>query len=314
MANILITGATGFLGRNLCEHLSNQGHKVKGTVRAEQIPSKINWETTLLPSIDDNADWLPHLKNIDVVIHCAATNSDQGASADSFNTINVLGSKRLAAQAIEANVKKFIFLSSAKVYGENSPPNTAFIEKKTLSPPDAYALSKANAEEQLNSLEFGQTQLLILRPPLIYGPGMKGNFLSLLKLCSKSIPLPFGLANQRRSFLYIGNLLCFIQHVITNSEEFCETVNICDPSDLTLKELTSTLRSLMHRAPRQLPIPTQLFLLLATILRKRSAYDRLFGPLCIDSAKAGSVFTWAPTYTTAEGLKLTVEHYRGKLF
>lgn len=312
MANILVTGATGFVGRSLCDYLCQQGHQVTGTVRNKPATAPVGWHTITIPSIDENTQWAPQLQNIDIVVHCAAINSDVATNAQQLHSINVLGAKNLAAQAIEAKVGKFIHLSSAKVYGENSSAGTVFSETATLAPPDAYAQSKADAEQQLNMLDYKQTQLLILRPPLIYGAGMKGNFFSLLKLCSRSIPLPFGLATQPRSFLYIGNLLSFVQFAISNS---CSgTVNICDPTDLSLKQLSLNLRQLMNKPSALIPIPIQIFLLLAIILRKRGAYNSLFGPLCINRQRAYSSLGWSPSHSSEDGLKLTLESYQGTLF
>jgi len=312
MANILVTGATGFVGHSLCDYLCLQGHQVSGTVRNKTSTQATGWKAIIIPSIDETTHWAPQLQDIDIVIHCAAINSDINTSAQQLHCINVLGTKNLAAQAIEAKVGKFIHLSSAKVYGENSLAGTAFSEAASLSPSDPYALSKANAEQQLSTLDFKQTELLIIRPPLIYGKGMKGNFLSLLKLCSRSIPLPFALANQPRSFLYIGNLLSFVQFSI--SDNCSGVVNVCDPTDLSLKELSFNLRQIMNKPNLQLPIPTQLFLLLAILLRKRSAYNSLFGPLCIARQRAYSGLSWSPTYSSKDGLKLTIESYQGSLF
>jgi UDP-glucose 4-epimerase len=249
-----------------------------------------------------------------VVIHAAARAHIMDDIAEvpleAYREVNVRGSVKLAKQAAQAGVKRFIFISSVKVCGESTTSDIPYNERMIPAPEDAYGLSKYEAEEALKKVasETGM-ELVIIRPPLVYGPGVKANFLSLLKLSGTPLPIPFGMVNNRRSMVYLANLVDFITHCIDHPKAANETFLISDGEDVSLKILIGLMRNSMNKPALLVPIPVILFKLAGNLLGKRSVIDRLVGDLQVDISKARELLEWTPPYSLEFGISKTVSHF-----
>ncbi len=234
---VLVTGANGFVGKPLCLALFEQGQALRAAVRSENVQVE-NCEIGDIADISGQTDWRNALQGVKVVIHLAArVHVMKDASIDplaEFRKINVEGTLNLAKQAAKAGVKRFIFISSIKVNGEHSDLDKPFTEADVANPQDAYGLSKYEAEQGL-LLIAQQTgmEVVIIRPPLIYGPGVKANFKSMLHFVKRGIPLPFGNINNKRSFIYLGNLISLIMRCIDHPEAANQVFLVSDGDDLS---------------------------------------------------------------------------------
>lgn len=315
---ILVTGANGFVGRAVCKTLSNAGLSVRGTVRKrENAPSinnvPFNGELITIGDIGPNTKWGMALQDIDIVIHLAArAHVMKEIAADpllEFRTVNTLVTKTLACAAVSAEVKRFIYISSIKVNGEHTG-NIPFSEGDTPNPQDPYAVSKLEAEQALQAIaqETG-LEIVILRPPLVYGTGVRANFLKLMNLINAGVPLPFNSVKNSRSLLYIGNLVDAIIKCIQHPFAANKTFLISDGEDLSTPELIRRLASALNKPARLVPFPTSLLQLAGAFIRKFAEVERLTGSLTIDSSKIRTELNWIPPFTVDEGLKHTAEWY-----
>lgn len=306
--NILISGVTGFLGSRLAK-------KVRGNVSV--IGRKVIHEfgdNFYFKSIGEHVDYADCLSKQDVVIHCAARahvmNDDSEDPLASFREVNTAGTLNLARQAAEARVKRFIFISSIKVNGESTGADSKFASNHELNPEDPYGISKAEAEKGLIEIakETGM-EVVIIRPPLVYGPGVKGNFLNLLKLSKLSVPLPFGLINNKRSMVYLDNLVDLIITCIDHPEAANRIFLASDGDDLSLARLVTLLKKDMNKSAWLLPIPSFLFSFLGKLTGKSELVDRLIGNLQVDSSDANKYLDWKAPYSVEQGIKATVNYY-----
>lgn len=315
MKNILITGANGFLGQALVKSLSiNENYNLTKVVR--KIDNRSDDSYLAVGDINANTKFVNALKNIDVVIHLAARahvmHDNSSNPYDEYKSINVDGTLNLAKQALINNVKRFIYLSSIKVNGE-STNNDPFTEISTPKPEDDYGKTKLEAEVGLiNLFKNTNTELVIIRPPLIYGPGVKGNFANLIKLAQTKMPLPFGSINNRRSFIYIDNLIDFISYCIESENAANQIFLISDDSDLSLKELIKLLRLELNKPPLLIPVPIFIFKIMGKVTGKTAVVNRLTGNLQINMNKAKSVLSWKPPFSTKQGLAKTIQSYNHK--
>ena len=311
---ILVTGATGFIGSRLlaAQKTSPNSFRVRAAARRPCAVPASNVQWSEISGIDGETDWINALSGVDVVIHLAArVHVMEDASVDplaEYRLVNVRGTLNLARQAAAAGVRRFIFLSSIKVNGEETAPGEFFSENSKPNPLDPYGISKYEAEEVLKAI-CSQTgmEYVIIRPPLIYGPGVKANYRKLIDLVKKGIPLPFGCVSNQRSMLALDNLIDFIILVVTDPRAANQTFLLSDGQDLSSKELVTKIALALGLAPRVLPVPTILLKVLGFLLGKRAAVKRLLGSLQIDSTKARKLLGWIPPVTAEEGISSTIK-------
>ena len=306
---VLVTGANGFIGNALCEALLCSGHVVRGALRSA-YSGITAVESQVVGEINGSTDWSEALRNIDVVIHLAArvhVMDDQSADPlAEFRRVNVDGSLNLAKQAASAGVKRLIYLSSVKVNGEYTLPGRPFRESDMANPQDAYGRSKFEAEQGL-LLVAQQTgmEVVIIRPPLVYGQGVKANFASMMRAVKRGIPLPLGAIHNSRSFVYVGNLVSLIANCITHPAAANQVFLVSDGSDLSTTQLLKKCATALAVKSRLWHVPESLIESLAALVGKRDVAQRLCGNLQVDITKAQSLLGWAPPIAIAEGLKAT---------
>ncbi|WP_243734538.1 UDP-glucose 4-epimerase family protein [Photobacterium lutimaris] len=306
MSKVIVTGATGFLGKQLIPVCTERGYKVYPVQRQATASPEI-----IVMDIAPDSNWHPHLDNVDVIIHCAGRAHVMSESAvdpiTEYREVNTAGTLQLAAQAAEAGVKRFIFISSIKVNGEATEPGRAFTTNVEHAPEDPYGLSKYEAELGLRQLA-AQTgmEVVIIRPPLVYGPGVKANFASLIKLAGKGLPLPLGAVQNLRSMVFVGNLIDLIVTCISNPNAANKTFLASDDDDLSTTRLLEELAYAMNKPSRLLPVPSSWLLTLTKLIGKPAIGQRLCGNLQLDISHTKSCLGWTPPYSVAEGLKQTV--------
>jgi nucleoside-diphosphate-sugar epimerase len=308
--NILVTGASGLVGRNLCTELVRQKHLVMAVVRAKN--GKINslLQTATISSIDANTDWSTALHNIDVVVHLAARvhvmNDLVADPLAEFRKVNVEGTLNLAMQATKAGVKRFIFISSVKVNGEHTEIGIPFTETFAANPQDAYGQSKLEAEQGLLLLaQQTGIEIVIIRPPLVYGPGVKANFSRVLRMVERGIPMPLGAIYNQRSFVYVGNLVSLITRCLDHPAAANQLFLVSDGHDLSTTELLRACALALGVKSWLLPIPQRLIELAAALLGRRAIAQRLCGNLQVDISKARILLDWKPVVSVADGLNAT---------
>ncbi|MGK4340752.1 UDP-glucose 4-epimerase family protein [Ectopseudomonas oleovorans] len=314
--NILLTGATGFVGSVLLSELTKlPDFRVVAAVRSAASPASD--DVVVVGNIDGTTDYSAALNGVDVVVHAAARahimRDEVADPLAEYRKVNVEGTLNLAKQAVAAGVKRFVYISSIKVNGESTTGLSAFTEADSAKPEDPYGVSKYEAEQGLRLLaqETG-LEVVIIRPPLVYGPGVKANFLSLVKLSATRVPLPFGSVNNHRSMVYVGNLVSFIIRCIQHPAAANQTFLVSDGEDVSLRNLVTYIRLCLGRSPRLLPVPVGLFKLAGALTGKRGMVDRLVGDLQVDSSKARSLLGWVPPYTVEQGIAATVADFMSK--
>ena len=305
---ILVTGSTGFVGSRLCKH--RKIGCVKKVVRTDSCDEN----SFIIRIMDDSTNWSEALLGISVVIHCAARahimNEVVSDPLTEYRRVNVDGTLNLALQAAEAGVKRFIYISSIKVNGESTTASLAFTEKDIPNPLDPYGVSKYEAEEGLKKIAAdSDIEVVIIRPPLVYGAGVKANFLNLLKLSNSKFPLPFGLIKNKRSMVYVENLVDFIVKCIDHPAAANQTFLVSDNHDLSLHNLLVLMRKSMGQSSKLVPVPVFLFNLAGYLFRKKDVVDRLVGDLQVNPSKAMTLLDWKPPYTVEHGIKATVDSF-----
>jgi nucleoside-diphosphate-sugar epimerase len=318
--NSAVTGATGFVGVALLQRLAAM-LKVGGatdavcsvlalTRVAPQGLASALAGVQYMPVGDlvGPVDWPTVLEGVSVLVHCAArVHVMKDTVADpltAFRAVNVDGTLNLARQAAAAGVKRFVFISSVKVNGESTQPGQAFTEADAPNPQDAYGQSKHEAEQGLRQLTADTgMEVVIIRPPLVYGPGVKANFAALMRAVHRGWPLPLGAVHNQRSIVALDNLVDFIITCITHPKAANQTFLVSDGQDLSTTEL---VRGMAHAAgvpARLLPAPVWALQAGASLLGKGGAVQRLCGNLQVDISKARSLLGWAPPVSVEEGLR-----------
>ncbi len=310
MSKIVITGATGFVGLPLCRALETKGHTILGIARSR---GKKGQTPLVALNIDTNTEWDELLANTQTVIHLAARvhimNDTASDPLQSFREINTTATLRLAVAAANAGVRRFIFLSSIKVNGEFTT-NQPFNEHSPAAPVDPYGISKHEAEEGLRKIAaVTSMEVVIIRPPLIYGPGVKANFLRLLSAAVRGIPLPLAGIKNRRSLVALDNLVDFIITCIDHPAAANETFLISDDKDLSTAELVQCMAKQAGHSARLFTLPQSIMELGAALLGKKAILDRLTHSLQIDSSKARQRLQWQPPISTDQAIDNTVAWY-----
>jgi len=306
----LITGASGFVGQALCAALATQGHTVRAACRTTSNRVH-NVNVTVVGSIISTTDWSNALQGIDTVIDLAArvhVMADSAPNAlDEFRKVNVEGTLNLALQASAAGVRRYIFMSSVKVNGELTLPGQVFTETDTPNPQDPYAISKHEAEEGLRQIaaETGM-EVVIIRPPLVYGPGVKANFAALMRAVQKGWPLPLGAIHNKRSLIGIDNLVDFILVCITHPKAANQTFLVSDGHDLSTSELIRELAIVAGVPDRTIAAPFWFLQLAGKLLGKSDSIGRLCDNLQVDISKASTLLGWNPPVTLQQGLRRAI--------
>ncbi len=316
MSRILITGASGFVGRTLRKELLNQDYQVRAAMRSPGQLSAVG-ETVTVGAIDGETDWSDALRGVDAVIHLAArvhvmTDKTADPLAE-FLKVNLYGTSNLARQAANAGVKRLVYVSSVKVNGEQTTANRPFLESDEPDPQDFYAISKWRAEQDLqrNEKETG-LEVVIVRPPLVYGPGVKGNFFRLLAAVDRGIPLPLAGANNVRSLVYVGNLVDALIACATHPAAAGQTYLVRDGDDVSTAMLVDMIARSLGRNSRAFYFPPGLLRAAANLLGRAEQMDRLFGSLRINDEKLRGELAWSAPFTLEQGLRATCEWYSRK--
>lgn len=307
----LLTGASGFVGRALVERLKLHGDIVVEVGRRQSTSS-----TGCFYQVNDisaDTDFAEAFDGCDAVIHLAArVHVMQDRAADplaAFQAVNLYGTVNLARQAAAVGVRRFVYVSSIKVNGECTT-DKPFTEADVPAPRDPYAVSKWQAEQALQQIgrETGM-EIVIVRPPLVYGPGVKANFHSLLKLVSKSLPLPLGSIHNRRSMVFVDNLVDALVLCATHPAAAGQTYLVSDGEDVSTPQLVRVIASAMRRPDRVFPFSLSLMRLAAIMLGRSSALDRLTQSLEVDSSKIRRELDWRPPYSMQQGLQITADWF-----
>lgn len=313
MSKILVTGATGFVGKHLVSALIALGHEVRCAVS-----QNIDWldtEQVLVNKLECNPDWSQALCGVEVVIHLAARvhimKEKSDSVLDDYYKINSLATKNLAEEAVKHQVKRFIFLSSIKVNGEWTLSDRPFTEECIPATEDPYGKSKLYAEQYLQEIsQTSEMQIVIIRPPLIYGPGVKANFYKMMHLVKKRIPLPFAKVSNKRNMVYIDNLISALCVVISHPKAANQTYLVADDEVLSLSQLLRMIGKEMDIQVKLIPVPVPLMNVVFNFLRLSNLGIRLFGSLEVSNHKIKSQLKWHPPVTAAKGLKETVKWFQ----
>ena len=314
--NLLITGATGFVGTSLARKLLADGHSVRAAVRRVDglfCDEKLNiiYVGDLNPDIIfDDA-----LYGVDAVIHLAArTHIMNDKSSDpvaEYQRVNVEASLNLARQASNAGVKRFIYLSSIKVNGEFTVPGRPFTAEDLPMPQDPYGMSKYQAELGLRAIALKTgMEVVIIRPPLVYGPGVKANFLSMIRCLSRSIPLPLGAINNLRSLVALDNLVDLIVRCIHHPRAANQIFLVSDGEDVSIKVLLQLMGNALGRPARLISIPVSWLYFFASLLGRRPMVERLCTSLQVDISKTRKLLEWSPVIGLDEGLQRVVQDFK----
>lgn len=309
---ILVTGANGFVGRVLCEALVTSGRSVRKAVRA----AAGDRNAIVVGEVGPATDWRAALSGVGAVVHLAArthvlreTEPDPLAA---YLRVNAEGTERLARSAAARGVRRLVFLSSVKVNGERTGEHP-YTENDAPRPEDAYGASKREAEEALArvAVETG-LETVVLRPPLVYGPGVKANFLRLMDYVARGVPLPLGAIVNHRSLIFAGNLAHAIVTALETPAAAGHTYLVSDGEDVSTPALIRMLAQAFGVKPRLLPVPLGALRIAATLAGKRAELARLAGSLQVDSSRIRRELGWRPPFTLAQGLELTARWYHSR--
>lgn len=301
---ILITGATGFIGKALTEYLFNRGEQQLILSSREDFASGVpEIHKVITGSINANTHWQPAVENTKIVIHTAGIAHQKNIPADEYHLTHVVATKHLAMQCIQAGVQQFIYLSSIGVHGRTSESGS-FSESSPYQPVNEYATSKLRTEEILKEIcSASSMQLTIIRPPLVYAAHAPGNFGRLLHSTYQGMPLPVGSINNKRGIIALENLLDFIGACINNPKAMNQTFLVADTDNhLSTRTIIEHLASGMEKPARTLNIPTRLLNILANLTGQKEKYIQLCGNLAIDTSKARTLLGWQAPFSTGDML------------
>lgn len=315
MQKVLITGVNGFVGSKLADELITKGFKVNGAARSSSALHAIpDISRFVITDLDANTDWHKALERVNVVIHLAArvhVMKDTAADAlAEFRKVNVQGTLNLARQAAQAGVHRFIFISSIKVNGEVTPLGQPFKPDDQPKPVDPYGISKYEAETALRQFSRETAmEIVIIRPPLVYGPGVKANFQAMMSWLDKGIPLPLGAIHNQRSLVALDNLVDLIITSVNHPAAANQIFLAGDGEDLSTTDLLKRMAAAMGKKACLLPVPSFLLVWVARLLGKKAIAQRLCGSLQVDISRARELLGWQPPVTVDEGLRKTAQHF-----
>ena len=322
--HFLVTGASGFIGSALCVFLRAQSHAVRAAVRSVgSMSSADGLDVIAVGEVGMQTDWSVALAGVDCVIHCAARahvmhEVEENALA-AYRAVNVGGTRRLAEQAAALGVRRVVFLSSIKANGESTDalplPFGAPGDKGGVdvpAPEDPYGVSKWEAEQALwaVSAQMG-LEVVVVRPPLVYGPGVKGNLLRLLRWVASGVPLPMGAVHNQRSLLGLSNLVDLLLRCAVHPAAAGQTFLASDGQDLSTRQLIRLMAEGMNRPARLLPVPVALLQVGGSLIDERAKVDRLVGSLQVDSGRARVQLGWTPPVSVEEGVREMARWYAG---
>lgn len=309
---ILVTGASGFVGAAVCRQAAASGLRVRGTWRAP-APAMDGVEPATVAAMDGQTDWTIALRGCRAVVHAAARVHVMSESAADplaeFRRVNVQGSLQLARQAAAQGVRRFVFVSSVKVHGESTVPGRPFTARDVPAPQDPYGISKMEAEQGLREIAADTgMEVAIVRPPLVYGPGVKANFASLLRWLRRGRPLPLGSVHgNRRSLVALDNLVDLLLTCVEHPDAGNQTFLVSDGEDLSTTALLRRMGQALQRPARLIPVPPALLRIGASALGKGDMAQRLLGSLQVDIAHTRATLGWSPPIGVDEGLRRAVE-------
>jgi nucleoside-diphosphate-sugar epimerase len=313
--SVVVSGASGFVGRALSSAIIDRGGAVMGLVRRPQTagPGVEEWCVATDDFVDLEAYW-PRDRRCDAVIHLAArvhvmhdTTTNPLAA---YQATNVAGSLRIAKTAHAAGARRFVFVSSIKALAENDR-GRPLVESDEPAPGDPYGVSKLEAERAL--FAYGREtglEIVVVRPPLVYGPGVRANFLQLVRAIAAGVPLPLGAIGARRSLLFVENLASVLIECATNPRAVGETFHVADSRDLTVTELAQVLADQLNASRRLVPVPASWLRCAGRLTGRSAQVERLIGNLQIDSTHVRQMLNWQPPYTVEQGLSKTATWYR----
>lgn len=311
----LVTGANGFVGSALCARLRRDGVSVRGAVRALKSQPD-GAETVAIGNLSPDTDWTVALRNVEQVVHLAARvhvmNDCSSDPLAAFRRVNVESTVALARQAAVARVRRFVFLSSIKVNGEFTEVGKPFTADDCPAPEDPYGVSKHDAERSLAHIvaETGM-EVVIIRAPLVYGPGVKANFETIMRWLARGVPLPLAALDQnRRSLVALDNLVDLIVTCLNHPAAANQTFLVSDGEDLSLAELLKRMGTAMEHPVRLFYLPPALLKLGAVVLNKPGIYQRLCGSLQLDIAKTRQLLGWTPPVSVDEGLRRAAKGFQ----
>jgi len=313
MTRVLVTGATGFVGRALLPRLLEQGWVVRAAVRRPDAALPEGVEAVVAGDLEAGVDWRPALEGVDLVVHLAARVHVMGETGmdvlERYRRTNVAATRRLAEAARAAGVRRFLLMSSVKAMGEGG--GAPFTEATPPAPADPYGVSKLEAEAALcaaaGDAAGDAMEWVVLRPPLVYGPGVGANFGKLLTLARRGVPLPLGAVRNRRGLIFVGNLADAVIRCLTHPGAAGRCFLIQDGEPLAVPELVRRLAACFGRRALLVPVPVALLRLAARVLGARAAFDRLCGSLEVDDSALRRATGWTPPFTVDEGLRATVD-------
>lgn len=313
---VLVSGASGFVGQSVVMRLLLD--KKYTPIAAARRVMHLQGLCPVISFDLNNPDGWPDLNGVEVVIHAAArvhVMNDSAADAlAEFRKVNVAGTLELARRAARSGVRRFIFLSSVKVNGESTVPGRPFKADDSPAPQDPYGVSKHEAEQALKQLALETAmEVVIIRPPLVYGPGVRANFLSMLRWLDKGIPLPLGAIHNQRSFVALGNLVDFIVTCIEHPAAANQTFLVSDGQDMSTPQLLKRLANALERRSRLIALPEWMILWVANLFGKQALASRICGSLQVDISKNYELLDWIPPIASYRAMRQTAVHYQEML-
>ncbi|WP_180706229.1 UDP-glucose 4-epimerase family protein [Dickeya aquatica] len=304
---IFVTGSSGFVGTRVVKLAQQQGITCleQRSLRGEDIDNS----SVFRADLTESTDWMPALRDVDVIVHCAARvhqMSDKQGALALYRQTNVAGTLRLARQASEAGVKRFIFISSVKVNGESTPFGQPFLPEVIIPPADPYALSKFEAEQGLLALsrETG-LEVVIIRPPLVYGPGVKANFQAMMRWVMRGVPLPLAAVDNRRSLVFVDNLVSLVLLCLDNPQAVGKVWMVSDDHDVSTATLLADMARALGVRNRSWRCPVSLLRCAATIVGKGAMVERLVGSLQVDVSDTRQCLGWQPAIPYHQAMSIT---------